>query len=314
MARSAKDSDQVVGRFDGLKIHVGHLHIEEGYNIRIRDTPKYRERLEVLKNQIREKGRVTTPLRVRRVGDEFLIVEGHRRHEAVLELLAENAEIDYVLPCILDERHSNDIERDFGLVLSNSGEPPTQAEIAILIGRLLNKGVPRSEIMSRFGYKTAQSVANFELWLSLPHDVQRAVHDEEVAFSTAVEVARVAKGNDDVARDTLKQAREIANRSGRRRVTVRSVKPPRGNRSAASVEARNISLLEEWEAGLAERIDSLVDQLDEIQHKGADPSALAAFLSTRKRQTILNASEFLGCVGEAVGARIAANNELPRVV
>ncbi len=156
----------------------------------------------------------------------------------------------------------------------------------MLIGRLLSKGVSRGEIMARMGYKTAQSIANFELWLSLPHDVQRAVHNEEIAFTTGVEIARVAQGNDEAARETLAQAREyVAAAGGRRRVTVRSVKRPRGNRTPAETTAQ------------------CVRTLDKIQNQ-SDPKALAKAFSVKDYLQFERVADFLACIGGNLGARM----------
>jgi ParB-like chromosome segregation protein Spo0J len=241
--------EAVIGRFDALRVDPRKLRVKDGYNVRDLDAAANRVSLDVLKESIREKGGVMTPLRVRAVAGETYIVEGHRRHKVVMELIGEGMEIESV-PAIMEERYIDDAERTLGLILSNSGEPLSEPEKAEVVRRLFNMGWSREKVQARLGYKTPQTIANFELWLSAPAEIKEAVRAGEVAYSTAVEITRKSDGDETKATETLQQARKTAKESGRKRVTGRSLpnEPKRGKRSAAAVETATAAKLARQDA------------------------------------------------------------------
>lgn len=244
----SKKHEAIVGRFDALRVDPRQLKVKDGYNVRDLDAPAARATLDILKESIREKGGVVTPLRVRAMSDEIYIVEGHRRHKVVMELISEGMEIES-LPAIFDDRYADDAERTLGLILSNSGEPLSEPEKAEVVRRLFNMGWSRQKVQDRLGYKTPQTVANFELWLSAPAAVKEAVRSGEVAYSTAVEIQRASGGDETKATATLEAARETAQASGRKRVTARSLAPkPKGSRSASETEAATAARLARQDA------------------------------------------------------------------
>jgi ParB-like chromosome segregation protein Spo0J len=234
---ATKNHEAVVGRWDGLTIDVRKLDVDPAYNVRDLDSPSARPSLDVLKESIREKGKVVTPLRVRMAGERMLVVEGHRRRKSLLELLSEGADVSPNVPALIADRYEDEAERDLGLILSNSGEPLTEPEKAKVVHRLLNHGWERKQICNRLGYKTEATIANFELWLSAPTEVKQAVLAGDIAYSTAVEIARQADGDDDKAKATLATARTTAARKGKGRVTTADVTAPRQRNAPSPQEA-----------------------------------------------------------------------------
>lgn len=232
--------EAVLSRGDALRVDPRKLMITPGYNVRDFTTPAAQAALNVLKEAIREQGGVHTPLRVRMSGTEMHIVEGHRRHKAVMELIAEGMEIQSI-PAVAEERHTDDAERTLGLIISNSGEPLTEPEKAEVVRRLKAMGWTNDKICNRLGYKTEQTIANFELWLGAPSAVKAAVASGVMAYSTAVEIARAADGDEAKAAATLKAAKASAKKRGAKKVTSQDL--PKGQATAAEVELRNIQRL-----------------------------------------------------------------------
>jgi hypothetical protein len=130
------------GRTDILPADPRLLKVMDGYNVRDLTTPEARAELDDLKALIKEHG-VKTALVVKFDGQDIWIVEGHRRHKAAMELIAEfessggaqGRNIDTV-PVKAEPLGTNDIDRDFGLETSNSGARLKPLELANLIYRL----------------------------------------------------------------------------------------------------------------------------------------------------------------------------------
>jgi ParB/RepB/Spo0J family partition protein len=304
----------VTSRFDGYRIDPRILQVTPGYNVRDFSTEQAKESMEILKEQIREEGGVIVPLEVRQVGDELHIVSGHRRHRAVMELLAEGFEIESV-PAIPEPRGTNDTEREFRLILHNQGEPLTALEKAEVIRRLMRRGLTRQDIQKRLGYRSQNSVINFELLLEAPEQLRDAVRDDVIAPSTAVEMVREYG---EKAPYMLPDVKERAAKRGKSRASIRDVKEPHlGGMSAAEVEARNQKRLDEF-SRKAEKADNDLAKMEQVlsillefEAKGLKPETVADAFGTRKSDVILTAADWLMGFFEALRVKEAKKASMP---
>lgn len=128
-----------------LYIDPRSLEIEEGFNTRI----DYGN-IEELRDSIIENG-VKIPLRgCRKKGhDKYIIMDGHRRHRAVMMAIKEGHNIARI-PFLLEEKKSRE-ERLFELLLSNDGKPLTSLELGETYKRLKNYGYNATEISKKVG-------------------------------------------------------------------------------------------------------------------------------------------------------------------
>lgn len=200
----------VKGKRDFYPFDPRLLKVDPDYNVRDLTTKDARVKLDELKEQIRHAG-VRTPLEVRMQGDDLYIVAGHRRHWAVMELIAEGVEIESI-PVIHEPLGTNDAERAINLVLSNSGEPLTPLELARVVKRLADFGWDESQIAKRIGWKSKASVRQHLDMLALPEEVQQAVKRGEVSATMA---RRLEAENPGKAAQLIKEAADEQKRLGK---------------------------------------------------------------------------------------------------
>jgi ParB/RepB/Spo0J family partition protein len=257
-----RDHQGIISKGDTFRVDPRQLQIDPGFNVRDLDAPTARDALDELKASIRAEG-VQVPLEIRLVGEALHVVSGHRRHKVVMELIAEGVDIAHI-PAIAEPRAVDEADRTARLITLNSGEPLSQMEKAEVVRRLLGYGWDRGKIAQRLGFKSAQTVANFELLLSAPVEVKTAVREGELSASNAVSMVRA--GN---ASEALTTARETAQATGRKRVTARSIAPkPPGKRSAAAIEAANVARL------------AKVEEVPQVPHNIADVDKALSLLAS----------------------------------
>jgi hypothetical protein len=208
------------------------------------------------------------------IGEEVHIVSGHRRHRAVMELIAEGVEIESI-PAVTEAKAVNDAERVLRLVTHNAGEPLTMLEKAEVVRRLINMGWSREKIAARLGYKTPQTIANFELLLAAPERVRQAIRQEEISPSTAIELVRE---HGDAASGKLYDIKKAAAERGKARASIRDVKQPAGNAHPATVERRNVQRLaahmEQAQSDL-EQAESAIEILFDLGRRGVKAKTVA---------------------------------------
>ncbi len=164
-----------------------------------------------------------------------------------MELIAEGVEIVSV-PAIAQPKHFSDGDRVVGML--TTGEPLEPFEYAEGVRRLLGYGWDRAKVAARLGVST-QTIANHEENLAMPEPVKAAVREGAVSITNARAIVRES-GDEAPAR--LAEARETAHRSGRSRVTARSLNP---KAPTALVRRRS-----------EDTINILVSQLAEIAESG----------------------------------------------
>jgi ParB/RepB/Spo0J family partition protein len=269
-----REHDAVKSKFDAFRVDPRQLKVTEGYNVRDFTTPQAKESLEILKESIREEGGVIVPLEVRMIGEEVHIVSGHRRHRAVMELIAEGVEIESI-PAVTEAKAVNDAERVLRLVTHNAGEPLTMLEKAEVVRRLINMGWSREKIAARLGYKTPQTIANFELLLAAPERVRQAIRQEEISPSTAIELVRE---HGDAASGKLYDIKKAAAERGKTRASIRDIRQPAGNAHPAAIERRETQRLaahmEQSQRDL-EAAESAIEMLFDLGRRGVKAKTVA---------------------------------------
>lgn len=160
--------------------------------------------VESLAASIREVG-VLVPLRVRRVGESYLLEDGERRWTAAK--LAERATV----PCVVDAEASLDAEiLQRQLICNCQREDLTALEKAAGIDRLMNEtGWNALTVSKKLGMSSA-SISKLLSLLVLPDPIRAKVNAGEIAPSAAYDLARII--------DPLKQA-ELANELAEGRLT-----------------------------------------------------------------------------------------------
>lgn len=170
-----------IGRLYTLE-NVHQLTADLNWNVR----EEYGD-IELLKTQIRENG-IITPIKVRKVGDEIQVVDGHRRVVALRELHEEG--LGFEIPILL--LNGSEIDYLKELVLSNEGKQLTVLEMAEAARRMEAEGMSRKEIADVFG-RSQSTVSNWLKFFTLSEDSQNRVREGSSSIEVEVGDSRKKK-------------------------------------------------------------------------------------------------------------------------
>ena len=190
---------------DAFMIDPRKITVDQDYNLRDLTTDLAQQSLAELRESIRESG-IRVPLLVRLDGEEIILVQGHRRHAAVLALIKEGVPFKAV-PCWSEDKKRGAEDRTLDLFLSNDGEPLTELEKAEGIRRLRSYGWKDAEILKRLG-KSKSYIAHLAQVANLPEEAKELVRDGVVSATTAVTTVRHAGPEQGV--EILRETHEAA--------------------------------------------------------------------------------------------------------
>lgn len=164
------------------------LKIEKGFNVRTEMGD-----LETLKRSIMAAG-LLQPLTVRpsKKEGEYIIVSGHRRHEALRQLNEEQGNPFPEVGVIFEAEDTQDVDRIVSLLLDNDGKPLTILEQASVYQRLEKLGLSVKNIANKTGY-TTEHIRNCMKLASAPEEIKQAVKDGTIKGTTAVRLVKSEK-------------------------------------------------------------------------------------------------------------------------
>lgn len=185
----ARLSDLAESKSDAFMIDPRKITVDPAYNLRDLTTPDALESLDELGASIEASG-VRVPLLVRKEADDTIVlVQGHRRHAAIMALIAKGVPFAAV-KCLAEDKKRSNEDRTLDLFLSNDGEPLTELEKAEGVMRLFSYGWERAHIAAKLG-KSVAYIRELEAYANqLPERIKASVRDGQVAASTALRVVR----------------------------------------------------------------------------------------------------------------------------
>lgn len=201
-----------VGRRDLFMVNPQAITVEAGYNIR--ESVKIDE----LKKSIKVNG-VKQPLAVRQDGDTIFLVQGHRRLQAVMELIAEGNDIKGI-PAF--SMRISDEDRVVDLITSNDGEPLKMHEQGKVFERLEQFGWSVEQTAEKVG-KTVSHVSNCLKLARMPKEVRDQINAGLMAPSVALDLSRKVKGEKAFV-DKVNVAVTKAKTEGKKKVTAKITK------------------------------------------------------------------------------------------
>lgn len=199
------------------------IQIDPKYNIEGRGFDPANDDLDnQLVESIRENG-IQTPLTVRFLNEQVVMVRGHRRLAAVKLLIGAGVDIKTV-PCMSEARGTSDADRDIDLLISNDSgangtKPISEIQRAAIFMRMVNHGWTDAQIAKKVAC-SEQTVRNQIAIHALPSAVKQMVEADEVSASEAVKVVR---SEGETAPAVLNEALEIAKAEGKTKVTAKSL-------------------------------------------------------------------------------------------
>jgi ParB/RepB/Spo0J family partition protein len=206
-----RDHPGVQGKRDAYPFDPRLLKIDTAYNVRDLDAADERADLDELKESIRANG-VRVPLEVRLVEEEVFVIAGHRRHKAVMELIAEGEPIKAV-PVMPEPKNTTPEDRIVNLVISNSGKPLKPLEVAEVVRRLEVYGWNHVQIAKRLGWKSTASVTKHLDLIKMPEPVKEHVREGDISASEAAKLVKgLAKGVDPIEAAKMIKANKEENK------------------------------------------------------------------------------------------------------
>lgn len=206
-----------ITRRDLLMIDPKLIVADENFNVR-QDYGKIDE----LKNSIIENG-VKQPLRGFRDKDNnhFRLTDGFRRHAAVMKAISEGCSIKKI-PFVLEEKGYTNEQRLIDMFIMNSGKNLTPLEEGELFIRLENYGWARKDIARKIG-KTEAHISNMILVSQAPMFVKNQVSSNVMSATTASELLRATKNDENRQREIIEEAKAKAQTEGSDRVTNKHI-------------------------------------------------------------------------------------------
>ena len=207
------------------------LEIEEGFNARPIDPAHVAQFKVAIKN-----GATIPPMFVRVEEGRVIVVDGHHRHAAYMELIAEGVEIKRI---DVMQFRGNDAERITLMLTSAQGKPLTPLEMGFQYKKLIAFGWTAAEIGNKVG-KGQRHVDDMVFLANAPSAVHAMIRDGAVSASLALDMVR--RHGDDAA-EFLKQSHEKVREKGGTKVTKKAIGESKKQKSEnAAVAAINFAI------------------------------------------------------------------------
>lgn len=201
-----------VGKATNFNVDPRLIKIQPGFNARPIDP----EHVASLKLSYMS-GTPLPPLYVRVSDGEIIVVGGHHRLTAMMELITEGNDIKSI-PCI--EFKGTDAERIVHMLTSAQSKPVTPLQAGVQYRLLLNMGWTSQQIANACGKSITHVSQAIEL-ASSNSDVQTMVNNNEVAAHVAL---ATVKKHGEKAGPVLAEALVKAKANGKSKVTAKTVK------------------------------------------------------------------------------------------
>ncbi|MDH5297878.1 MAG: ParB N-terminal domain-containing protein [Desulfobulbaceae bacterium] len=206
------------------------IEIEDGFNAR----PIDYEHVSAMKTSMLA-GSILPPLFVRVENDRIIMVDGHHRLTAILQLIDEGHEIKRV---DIMQFRGNDADRISHMLTSAQGKALTPLQMGIQYRKLEAFGWDQGEIAKKVG-KSRQHVHDMVLLAESNSDVQGMVARGEVAAHVAIDVLR-KHGSE--AGSVLAGHLDTAKAAGKNKVTNKTIRKAAPEADAAAEYLGHLTL------------------------------------------------------------------------
>jgi ParB/RepB/Spo0J family partition protein len=211
-----KDAVNDTKRSDIFYIDPKLIKAESGFNTRI----DYGD-MDELVSSIIENG-VRVPLRGYKEGDNYILVDGHRRFRAVTLALQNGIDIARV-PFISEKKKSKE-DRIFDILLLNDGKPLSPLELGETYLKLKKYGYSIAEISRKIG-KSAKQITSMIGVAESSKEVKKVIQEGNISASLVAEIKKKVKDEDKVS--------EIVS-------TVSSIKKESGDKKGHKITKKDI--------------------------------------------------------------------------
>lgn len=197
-------------------VDVRNITVQDGFNVR-KDYGEADGSFEWLKNNIKENG-VKNPIRCYRKNGKYILVDGHRRIRACMQLLKEEG-IEMRVRVNLEEKGTSREQRVIDMMTLNEGKRLNPLEEAEAVNRLIQYGLEEIEISKKIG-KTLTYISNLKLLQSAPEHIKKMVRSEQISSTLLLELMRETEDFDQLQLLIGKAYTNVATQGGGRPVKI----------------------------------------------------------------------------------------------
>lgn len=189
-------------RTDLFRIKPENVIVKKGFNLRQKED--FGD-IESLALSIKHNGQ-KTPLRVFRSKEDsntFTIIEGHRRHAAILRAIELGADIQFI-DAYLEPKNYNEKHRTIDMILCNEGLPLTPLAKAEGIKILFRDGLSIEEIATALTMSIS-SITNLIDLGNAPDEIKEQILDKKISGSAVISILKSTKKKDkEIAAELVK--------------------------------------------------------------------------------------------------------------
>lgn len=253
---ASKNAPGIIKRTNAYFVDPKAITRREGFNPRF----DFGEVAELAKS-IKVNG-ILMPLRVKRLGDGFELVDGDRRLTAVERILAEGGEFPDGVPAVIVDKNQDEVTSLIQMFEANTGKPFLPLEEAAAYKRMRDAGMSLEQIAQRVG-KAHLHVNNTLALLEADLEVQEAVATGAVGGTMAKKIAVVARGDKAKQKELITKAKAAGkDKKARRKVEV-EIEETRVAKAASKgkvvkMRSLNDDQLSELGAAMAKQLDALL--------------------------------------------------------
>lgn len=204
-----------------FKVDPRIIEIEPGFNAR----PIDRDHVNAFKESIKN-GSIIPPMFVRVDDGRIILVDGHHRETAYLELIDDGFE---VMAVDVIQFRGNDADRIAHMITTAQGLPLTPLQLGISYRKLVTFGWTQAQIAAKVG-KSVTHISQCIVLGESNTDVQGMVARKEVAAHTAI---KAVKKHGSKAGGVLADHLQTARLSGKSKVTEKTVEGATPTKSLA---------------------------------------------------------------------------------
>lgn len=253
------------GRSDIFKVNPYLIEVMDGFNVRNFESEDLLNHVDSLAQSIAQIG-VQRALTVRIKDGRLVLKDGECRLRATIRAIeVYGAEIATV-PVRAAERYESDADAVLGILVENSGLPLDPLAKSNVVKRLKTFGWSDTEIAAKAGMSKGYVGRLLEL-AGLDEDVKIMIRTGVVSASLAVDTARDNGFDTTKTVEVLREAKVVAEQSGKARVTNASVKASKGNSGAVSARQKVANILNQADV---EKIDNDEDETVTITMSGSE--------------------------------------------
>lgn len=180
-----------VSRGTLLDLDPRSVKVDPSRNARDMTTEAWKARVRELADAMKERGYLKSrPIQVVGEGDDVFVTNGFTRLSAAMLAIAEGAPFE-AIPCLIEPRGTNQIERDLDQITDNEGTPLSLLEAGRKIKLALAQGWTPDKIAKYIGKSRAyvDQALDFQ---AAPLEVHKAVSEGVISTTLAAQINREA--------------------------------------------------------------------------------------------------------------------------